>query len=74
MTVTSGCSCSTDAGIHGVTGPVNACRRISPFPTPGQQENFFFACKIEAMPMVIACLGTLIHIVKKAGVCLNDPL
>lgn len=28
-----------------------------PFSLSGQQEDFF-ACKIEAIPMVIACLGT----------------
>lgn len=48
---------NTEAGIHGVTVRSAPARRISPFPSPAS-KRIFFACKIEAIPMVIACLGT----------------
>ena len=51
-TVTLGCSCSTDAGTYGVTGPKNASRTICALSTPLATTRMARAFMMVPMPMV----------------------
>ena len=55
---TSRCSCKTDAGTAGVTGPVIDRQRISALPWPEAISRIFFALRMLPAPIVIAWVGT----------------